>query len=108
MHYWLALAGAIAFEVAGTISMKLSLGFTKLAPSVLMIVFYMCSFAALTLALKRIDVSVAYATWAGAGTALIAVLGIWYFQEPYSTRKAISRVMRVAGVVGVTLSGASH
>lgn len=106
MNPWLALAGAIALEVSGTVSMKLSDGFTKLVPSVLIFVFYVASFAVLTLALKKIDVGVAYAIWAGAGTALIAVIGVLYFKEPFSLLKAFSIVLIIAGVVGLNMSGA--
>ena len=70
MHPWLLLVSAIALEVAGTTSMKLSQGFTRLVPSVLLFVCYVASFVALTLALKKIEVSVAYAVWAGVGTAM--------------------------------------
>ena len=66
---WLYLILAILLEVSGTTCMKLSEGFTKLVPSVLIFVFYTASFGMLTLALKRIDVSVAYAVWSGMGTA---------------------------------------
>jgi len=79
MQYWLYLVIAIVLEVIGTTSMKFSEGFTKIIPSILMFVFYLASLAALTLALKKIDVSVAYAVWAGLGTALIATIGIVYF-----------------------------
>jgi len=68
MQSWLILIAAIILEVAGTTAMKLSDGFTRPLPSVLLVVFYLFSLAALTLALKRIDVSVAYAIWAGVGT----------------------------------------
>ena len=104
MHHWLALTFAIALEVAGTLSMKLSDGFSKPVPSVLMFVCYLASFAMLTLALKRIDLSLAYAIWAGVGTALIAIIGILYFKEPLSLLKALSLLLIIAGVVGLNLS----
>ena len=63
MQYWLYLAIAIVLEVIGTTSMKLSAGFTKTIPSIMMFVFYLASLAVLTLALKKIDVSIAYAVW---------------------------------------------
>jgi small multidrug resistance pump len=63
MQCWLYLTGAIFLEIAGTTSMKLSDGFTKTVPSICIFVFYAISFMALTMALKRIDVSVAYAIW---------------------------------------------
>jgi small multidrug resistance pump len=108
MQHWFFLAGAIALEVAGTTSMKLSEGFTKLVPSVLLFVFYAASFVALTLALKKIEVSVAYAVWSGVGTALIAAIGILYFREAATVLKFISILLIIVGVVGLNLSGAKH
>lgn len=101
---WL-LAFAILLEVAGTTAMKLSAGFAKPVPSVLVFVFYFPAFVALTLALKRIDIGVAYAIWSGAGTALIAIIGYCYFQEPLNTAKFISLVLIIVGVVSLHLSG---
>lgn len=106
MHHWFFLAGAIALEVAGTTSMKLSEGFTRLVPSVLLFVFYAASFVALTFALKKIEVSVAYAVWSGAGTALIAAIGILYFRESVTALKVASLLLIIAGVIGLNLSGA--
>lgn len=108
MNPWIALAAAIALEVSGTVSMKFSEGFTRLVPSVLIFVFYGAAFALLTLALKRLDVSLAYAVWAGAGTALVALLGVWLFDEPMPPLKVISLVLIVAGVVGLNLAGGAH
>jgi len=108
MQHWFFLVGAITLEVAGTTSMKLSEGFTKLLPSVLLFVFYAASFVALTLALKKIEVSVAYAVWSGAGTALIAAIGILYFNETASLLKFISILLIIFGVVGLNLSGVKH
>jgi small multidrug resistance pump len=108
MQHWFFLVGAITLEVAGTTSMKLSEGFTKLLPSVLLFVFYAASFVALTLALKKIEVSVAYAVWSGAGTALIAAIGILYFNETTSLLKFISILLIIFGVVGLNLSGVKH
>ena len=61
--------------------MKLSEGFTKLVPSLAMGVLYTASLGCLTMALKRIELSLAYAVWSGVGTALIAAIGIIYFRE---------------------------
>ena len=99
---------AIIFEVSGTICMKLSQGFTKMVPSILMIILYIISLGLLTLALKKIDVSIAYAIWAGMGTALIATVGILWFKEPISALKIISLGLVIIGVVGLNLSGEMH
>jgi small multidrug resistance pump len=105
---WLYLILAILLEVSGTTCMKLSEGFTKLVPSILLFVFYTLSLGMLTLALKRIDVSVAYAVWSGVGTALIAAIGVLWFREPATAVKLISLALIVVGVVGLNLSGGAH
>ncbi|MEL0019789.1 MAG: multidrug efflux SMR transporter [Rickettsiales bacterium] len=101
------LGFAIGLEVAGTISMKLSDGFSKLVPSILIFVFYAASFAALTFTLKKIEISVAYAVWSGVGTALIATIGILYFKEAATTLKFVSLFLIVAGVVGLKIGSAT-
>jgi len=68
---WIFLSVAILFEVAGITSMKLSRGFAELLPSIGVFVFYICSAAAVILALRRLELSVAYAIWSGVGTAMI-------------------------------------
>ena len=107
MH-WLYLTIAIVSEVAGTTSMKLSAGFTKATPSVLMWLFYGVCFYFLTLALKKVDVSVAYAIWSGVGTALIATVGVLYFREPISMLKVAGIVAIIGGVIALNLSGGTH
>jgi small multidrug resistance pump len=88
--------------------MKLSEGFSRLIPSILIFVFYGFSFAAFTLALKRIDLSFAYAVWAGLGVLLIGTIGFLYFKEPVSVLKIISMMLIVGGVVGLHASGAAR
>ncbi len=108
MQSWLYLAGAIILEIAGTTSMKLSEGFTRLVPSILIFVFYAMSFFALTMTLKKIDLSVAYAIWAGVGTALIAMIGVVHFKEPLTLIKMVSIGLIIIGVVGLNLNGINH
>ena len=108
MQSWLFLICAVFLEVAGTSCMKLSNGFTRLVPSILIFLFYGLSFTALTFALKKIDVSVAYAVWSGIGTATIAIIGFTYFKESMSLLKVASICLIVVGVVGLNLSGAKQ
>ena len=105
MEYWLLLVFAILLEVAGTTSMKLSDGFDRLVPSILLFVFYAASFVAFTFALKRIEISVAYAIWAAVGTGLVAVIGILFFRETITVIKLISILLIIIGVTGLNLSG---
>ncbi len=101
---WVFLATAILFEVSGTTAMKLSEGLTRLVPTILLLVFYGISFIFLALALKRLEVSVAYAIWSGVGTAAIALIGYAWFQEPMSPFKVGCLVLIITGVVGLNLS----
>ncbi len=105
---WLLMAGAIVFEVAGTTCMKLSDGFGELLPSILMVPFYILCFACLTLAIRKIDVSVAYAVWAGIGTALITMVGVFWFKDPVGVAKIVAIVLIIIGVVGLNLQSESH
>lgn len=102
--YWLLLLGAIVCEVTATTSMKLSDGFTKLIPSVTMAVGYLASGVFITLAIKEIELSIAYAIWAGVGVLLTTLIGVFYFQETLSGMKVASAGMILVGVVGLYLS----
>ena len=88
--------------------MKLAEGFTKLVPSVSMVIFYILSLGLLGLALKKMDVSVVYAVWSGLGVAFIATIGVLWFQEPITALKLSSLALIVVGVVGLNLSGGVH
>ena len=101
---WSLLAVAILFEIAGTVCMRLSEGFTRLTPSVLIFVFYAVSFALNTFIIKVLGLSVVYAVWSGVGTAITAGIGILYFKEPATAVKLASIGLVVIGVLGVHAS----
>jgi len=105
---WILLIVAIVLEVAGTTNMKLSEGFSKLVPSVLVLFFYALSIITLTFAVNRLDVSVAYAVWSGMGTALVAIIGLWFFQESLTSVKVAALGLIVVGVVMLHLTSESH
>jgi len=87
--------------------MKLSEGFTRWLPSVLIFVFYACSFTLMTFAVKKLDLSIAYAIWSGVGTFLIAVIGLFWFKETVTLLKIASMALVIAGVIGLNLSSSS-
>jgi len=99
------LAAAIILEICGTISLKLSQGFTRLGPAGVVVICYAASFALLSLALRGIDLSVAYAVWSGVGTAIVAAIGIVWFGEPAGGWKLLFLALIVLGVAGLHLSG---
>jgi small multidrug resistance pump len=96
---------AIVLEVSGTTMMKLSQGFRRPLPTVLMFLFYGSGFVPLNLALRRLDVSLAYAVWSGLGTMLVTLIGIYYFREPATPLKLVSIALIVIGVLGLNLAG---
>lgn len=98
---WALLGLAIVLEVAGTTCMRLSEGFSRLAPSVLIFVFYACSFALNTLIMRTLGLSVVYAVWSGVGTVLTALIGYLYFKEPATALKMVSAGLIVIGVFGL-------
>ena len=99
---------AIFFEVLGTTFMKLSEGLTRPGPTVGMALFYGTAFIFLALSLKRLEVSSVYAIWSGAGTALIAVIGVLLFQESLNAVKLVSIALIVVGVIGLNLAGTAQ
>jgi small multidrug resistance pump len=98
---WAVLSVAIVLEVAGTTSMRLSEGFTRLTPSVLILVFYAGSFALNTLVIRVLGLSVVYGVWSGVGTVLTALIGVYYFKEPMTAVKMASIGLIVIGVMGL-------
>ncbi len=101
---WFYLALAIACEIAGTTCMKLSESFTRLVPSVLVFILYGGTLAAMTMAMKYLEIGLVYAVWSGVGTAIIAMIGIVVFNESLSAPKIACIALIIAGVVGLNLA----
>ena len=101
---WLVLAVAILFEVAGTTCMRLSEGFSRLTPTLLILVFYAVSFGLNAMVIRTLGLSVVYAVWSGAGTVLTAMIGYLYFKEPATALKLASAGLIVIGVFGLHAS----
>lgn len=102
---WLWLGLAIALEVGGTTSMKLSEGFTRLIPSVMVFLLYGLSFVSFIFAIKAIPLSVAYAIWAGVGTMGITIISIVAFREGLTVAKVLFIALIIVGAVGLELTG---
>jgi small multidrug resistance pump len=99
------LAVAILFEICATIALKFSDGFTRPLPTGVVVVGYVAAFAMLSLALRGIDLSTAYAVWSGAGTAVVAAIGILWFGEAAGAWKLLSLALIIIGVAGLHLAG---
>jgi small multidrug resistance pump len=103
---WALLIAAISAEIIATTALARSDGFSKLLPSVITIVGYVTAFGLLSQVVKSIPVSVAYAVWSGAGTALVAAIGITFLGESISWLKIAGLAFVVVGVVALNLGGA--
>lgn len=96
---WLLLAASVLAEVLGTIALRHADGFTRLVPSLLTTALYGLAIWLMSLSVRRLDMGLAYAVWAGTGTASIACLGMVFFAEPTSAVRFIGIALIVAGTV---------
>src|SRR3954471_20611323 len=100
------LSAAIASEVAATLALKASAGFSRPLPAAIVVVGYAISFWLLALVLKHLSVGTTYAVWSAAGTAAIALIGIAAYGEGVNLLKIASLAAIIAGVVGLNAAGA--
>ena len=99
MKNWLFLAIAIVSETIATSALKSSEGFSRLLPSILVVVGYAVAFYFLSLTLRTIPVGIAYAVWSGVGIVLIALVGWLVFGQKLDTPALLGMGLIVAGVV---------
>lgn len=97
--YWLLLAVAIVSEVAATSLLKSTEGFTRLWPSVTVIALYEVSFILLTITVRKVAVSVVYATWGGIGVALVTLVAWVWLGQALDAAAVVGIGLIVAGVV---------
>lgn len=109
MGAYLYLALAIAAEVTATVSLKLSEGFTKVGPSILVVAGYVVAFYGLSQVLKAgLPIGVAYAIWAAAGVALVAIVGVLFLKEPMNLAMVAGLVLVIGGVVLIEVGSAAQ
>ena len=99
MNPWAYLSIAILAEVVATSSLKASEGFSKLVPSIVVVLGYGIAFWFLALSLRSIPVGIAYAVWSGAGIVLISLIGWAVFQQSLDAAALIGMGLIVAGVL---------
>ena len=105
---WLALAGAILFEVMGTVALRASDGFRKRRWILPMTLGYLASFYLLWLTLSLgMAVGIAYGVWTACGVALVAVTARFLFDEPLTWLMGLGIALIVAGVLTIETTGAA-
>lgn len=107
---YLYLSIAIFAEVIGTTALKASEEFTRLGPSIIVILGYGTAFYFLSLVLKTIPVGIAYAIWSGVGIVLITIVGAIVYRQVPDLAAIIGMVLIVAGVAVINIfsSSVSH
>ncbi|MDP3835322.1 MAG: SMR family transporter [Hydrogenophaga sp.] len=90
---------AIVAEVIGTTALKASESFTRLAPSLVVVVGYGVAFYCLSLVLKTVPVGVAYAVWSGLGIALITLVAFVVYGQRIDLAGVLGMGLIIAGVV---------
>ncbi|MBQ0708252.1 MULTISPECIES: SMR family transporter [unclassified Ochrobactrum] len=103
MPVYAILAIAIVSEVIGTLSLKASEGFTRLGPSLIVVVAYGLAFYFLSMTLKSIPVGIAYAVWSGIGVTLVALIGWLIFGQKLDLAAVLGMGLIIAGVIVLNL-----
>ncbi|MGI9577853.1 MAG: DMT family transporter [Microthrixaceae bacterium] len=100
---WVYLAVAIVSEVVGTSFLKESDGFSVFWPSVISLCAYGLALYMLSLAVQQLELGIAYAIWAGVGTALIVLIGWLFLKQSIDTAAIVGVLMIVGGVVVINV-----
>ena len=103
MPAYLQLAIAIVAEVIATSALKASEDFTRILPSVFVVVGYGIAFYFLSLTLKTIPVGIAYAIWSGIGIVLVSAIGWVLYGQKLDLMAIIGLSLIIAGVLVVNL-----
>jgi len=103
MQTFLILFFAILSEVIGTVALKLSNGFTKPIPSIVVVIGYGASFYLLSLALKAMPIGVAYAIWSGVGLVFTVIAGIIVWRETLDWARVVGILLILVGIVFINV-----
>ena len=101
---WFLLAVSVIAEVVGTVALRYTDGFTRAAPSVIVTLSYASAIWFMSVSVRHLEAGLAYAVWAGFGTALIALLGIFCFGESAAPLRLVGIALIISGVVALNLS----
>jgi len=108
MGTWVLLGAAIVAEVTATVSLKLTDGFTRVVPSVVVVVGYLVSFVLLSRVLSRgLPLSVVYAIWSAVGIAVLALVDVVWFGNRLNSVQIVGLFAVVAGVIALQ-AGTEH
>lgn len=104
---WIYLTFAGLLEIVWAVAMKQSQGFTRMTPTVIMIVTMLGSFGLLAVAMRSLPLGTAYTVWTGIGAVGAFVVGIMFFNELISPMRILAAVLIVSGLVLMKMSSSS-
>jgi small multidrug resistance pump len=108
MNPFVLLALSITLELIATSALRASEGFTRLVPSVVVVVGYCAAFYIMGQVLKTLPLGFTYAIWSGVGTASAALIGWLYFRDAFHWGALLGILLIIAGVVVLNVSGAAR
>ena len=108
MLIYFLLVAAILLEVAGTLLLPATQNFSRIFPTVIMVVCYLGSFFLLTFVIKVLPISIVYATWSGLGVFTVAILGYFLFGQSLSWQAICGLFLIVIGVAIVNVFNNAH
>jgi len=103
MNHWIAISIAIAAEVIATTALKASNEFTRLVPSIIVVIGYGTAFYFMTISLRVLPVGIMYAIWSGVGIVSISLLGWLVYRQTLDAPAMIGMGMIIAGVVVINV-----
>ncbi|WP_375744805.1 quaternary ammonium compound efflux SMR transporter SugE [Corallococcus interemptor] len=105
---WILLVIAGLLEVAWTVGLKYTQGFTRPLPSVLTVAAIIASMGLLGLAVKQLPIGTAYAVWVGIGAAGAAIAGMVLFQEPATPSRLFFLGLMIVAIIGLKFTSGTH
>ena len=102
---WILLLLAIAFEVIGTSCLKLSEGFSKPIPTLVVLVAYSTAMLLISRVVQTIPLGITYALWSGIGIVAIVLVGLFAYKQVPSPGQLVGIATITAGVIIVNLTG---
>lgn len=102
---WLLLGVSVVSELAGTMALKHSNGFTRLFPAMLAGACYVLAVWLMSIAMKQLEMGLTYAVWAASGIAVTAMIGMVVYGEPATAFRLVGLGLVVGGVVLLAIGG---
>ena len=103
MNHWLALAIAVVAEVIGTTALKASSEFTRLVPSLIVVVGYGTAFYFMSISLRVLPVGIMYAIWSGMGIVLVSIIGWVVYRQVLDVPAMIGMGLIIAGAIVINV-----